>query len=327
MLTKKLYLCCAGFLLLWSCQSQPKKTQKRDSKKEVPVFCADSAYHYIETQVNIGPRVPQTTQHKACLEYLSTYFKQLGATVHIQQGSMPHYLGKDLVVQNIIVQFDPAKKRRLFLAAHWDTRPYADQDSDPKNWKTPIDGANDGASGVGVIQEIARIYANNPADIGLDVLLFDTEDWGPATFQKVNAEDESWCLGSQYWSKNIYPSNYTPQYGILLDMVGGKNARFHREIISDYFASFLVDKVWNTAQKIGLQHYFVNTRGGTITDDHLYVNQITQIPCIDIIEYEPESENGFAAYWHTLDDNIEAIDKSTLQAVGQTLLELIYNEK
>ena len=137
---------------------------------------------------------------------------------------------------------------------------------------------------------------------------------------------DSWCLGSQYCSKNPHKANYFARYGILLDMVGAKDATFRHEQISFYYASSILQKVWRKANRLGFRKYFVFENAQQIVDDHLYVNQITGIPTIDIIEYDPATENNFNKHWHTHRDDMNNIDKETLNAVGQTILDVIYHE-
>ena len=212
------------------------------------------------------------------------------------------------------------------LFAHWDSRPWSDHDPDPANYNTPVLGANDGASGVGVLLEIARQLGQTAPEVGVDIIFFDAEDYGaPETFTG-NSED-SWCLGSQYWARNPHKSGYKANYGILLDMVGAPGATFYKEQISMHYAAHIVKKVWDKAQSLGFSQYFINEELGAITDDHLYINRITGIPSIDIIQYDKYSSKGFGHYWHTINDTMENIDKSTLHAVGTTVMHVVYSEK
>lgn len=174
--------------------------------------------------------------------------------------------------------------------------------------------------------EIARQIGIAAPETGVDIIFFDAEDYGaPADF-RGNAED-SWCLGSQYWAKNPHTNPYRAKFGILLDMVGAGSATFMREQISDHFAKDIVDKVWYMADRLGFNKYFVDKPGGMVTDDHYYINIITGIPCVDIIDYNPENEKGFGDYWHTVHDDMSNIDKNTLFAVGTTVMGVVYNEK
>lgn len=292
-----------------------------------PTFNSDSAYSYIEKQVAFGPRVPGSREHRLCGEYLVQKLRQFGALVHQQQATVHTYDNTPLPIRNIIAQFQPHKERRILLFAHWDTRPFADHDPNPSKHHTPILGANDGASGVGVLLEIARIMHENPTKTGIDIIFFDAEDYGEPSFQQNVPTGNWWCLGSQYWANNIHPPKYKAEYGILLDMVGAPNAKFFKEDISMIYAPHIVEKVWSTARKLGYGKYFIDEPGGAITDDHLPINQNAKIPSIDIIHFDPNTPNGFGAYWHTTDDNMKNISKETLKAVGQTITEVIYNEQ
>ncbi len=300
-------------------QTPPKSdTTTGKPALNVPSFSADSAYSFVQKQVDFGPRVPGTPQHKACADWLEATFKRFTPTTFIQSASVKAHDGKKLPIYNIIATFNPQASRRILLCAHWDTRPNADQDTERKD--EAILGANDGGSGVGVLLEIARQLSANPIQtLGVDIVLFDTEDYGDYGI------DDSFCLGSQYWSKNLHTPGYKAEYGILLDMVGAPDALFLQELNSLNYAPDVVKKVWGVANELGYGSYFINkpTRA-PITDDHIYVNQLAHIPTIDIIHYT--YEGSFGAYWHTHKDNMKAVSKSTLQSVGHTLLTVVYRE-
>ena len=317
-------------MFLSSC-AKPAKTAQTEKNAETvavtPVFSADSAYLYIQKQVDFGPRVPNTKQHEACATYLSERLKNFGADVIIQEADLEAFDGTILKAKNIIGSYNPEVKTRILLFAHWDTRPWADHDSNPDNYNRPIQGANDGASGVGVLLEVARQFSIQKPDVGVDIIFFDAEDYGAPEKMATAETADSWCLGSQHWSQNKHVPGYRAKYGILLDMVGGANAKFYREQISDYYAKYLVDNVWEKASALGFSNYFINQTGGAVTDDHLYVNQLAGIPSINIIHQELNSGTGFGHFWHTVDDTMENIDKNTLNAVGTTLLHVVYNEK
>ena len=318
-------------LLFFACNSKPKQSTQAQTVKaakiETPVFNSDSAYHYVATQVAFGPRVPNTAEHAACANYLSSELTRFGADVIVQEADVVAFDNTVLKAKNIIGQFNLEKNNRLLLFAHWDTRPFADYDLDKTKQNTPIDGANDGGSGVGVLLEIARQIGQSGHSMGIDIIFFDAEDYGQPAHINLPHQDHTWCLGSQYWGKNPHKADYTARYGILLDMVGAKNALFYQEIYSQRYAPELLQRVWNTAVDMGYGHHFVFEQGGMITDDHVYVNKLRHIPCIDIIQHDPSSQTSFGSFWHTHDDNMSGIDKNTLKAVGQTVLEVIYNEK
>lgn len=307
------------------------KNDKKDPKINKPVyesapnFSADSAFKFVNEQVLFGPRVPNTKAHEACAKYLTNKLKDYCDTVYNQPFIGLTYDGKKLKSQNIIGSFGIHKSKRILLAAHWDSRPVADHDPDSTKWKQPIDGANDGASGVGILLEIARQLSIKNPEYGIDIVFFDAEDWG--TPSGVQAEGDWWCLGSQYWSRTPHVPGYRAEYGILLDMVGGKGAQFFQEGVSTQYAQEIVSKVWGQANRLGFQDYFINQPANPLIDDHLYVNRIAGIPMIDIIHQDNTSGTGFIYTWHTTADNMSNIEKSTLDVVGKTVLAVIYSEK
>lgn len=323
---KKSMLPLVGLLLLstLACGNKSKVSDSETKKVtvQVPPFNADSAYQYTQAQVDFGPRMPNTKEHVACGNYLAQKLESFGATVTSQYADLIAYDGTLLKARNIIGSYKPETKKRIALFAHWDTRPWADNDPNEKNHTTPILGANDGASGVGVLLEVARLIQQQQPELGIDIIFLDAEDWGDA-----GGAEDSWCLGAQYWAKNPHTPSYNARFGILLDMVGGKNATFYREGHSEKYAKDVNKKVWEKANKLGFGRYFINEKTGWITDDHLFINQIAQIPTIDIVPNQIDSElSSFGDTWHTVNDTMENIDRSTLQAVGQTVMEVIYNE-
>ncbi|MDX2246737.1 MAG: M28 family peptidase [Bacteroidia bacterium] len=283
----------------------------------VPVFQADTAYRYIEKQLAFGPRVPNTPAHAACADWIIGQLESFGAKVTTQPAVVTAFNNTRLNMVNIIASFQPEKQRRVMLTAHWDTRPFADEDSIRKD--EPIPGANDGGSGVGVLLEIARILGQDSIAIGVDIVFWDAEDYGNSDVPN------SYCLGSQYWAENKHKPGYTAMYGINLDMVGAKNAVFSKEGHSLQYAPNTVEKVWRQAQLLGFGQYFSIQRTDPIIDDHVYVSAKGGIGTIDIID-QPEGR-GFFKHWHTHGDDISVISKETLQAVGQTLLAVVYKEE
>lgn len=291
----------------------------------IPKFNSDSAYYYIEKQVSFGPRFLSSIGWKNCALWLEKKLNSYCPNVIVQTAPTTTYDGKTHTLKNIIASFDPNKKNRVVLFAHWDTRHIADYDT--KNKKDPILGANDGGSGVAVLIELARQFSLQSPNIGIDIVLFDAEDYGQPEKSEYPKMENSWCLGSQYWSKNPHKKNYTAKYGILLDMVGAKNATFRFEEISRTYAKHILNKVWKKGHQLGFEKYFIFENTGPIVDDHLYVNMILKtIPTIDIIEYDPATITNFNKHWHTHNDNMQNVNRETLNAVGQTLLDVIYNE-
>jgi len=304
-----------------------EETTTQKPAVQVPDFNSDSAYESVRAQLAFGPRVPNTPAHARCAAFLTGKLKTYSANVVVQKGTIRAYNGTPLNFQNIIASWKPETNNRILLCAHWDSRPYADHDPDPKNRRKPVDAANDGASGVGVLMEVARQLSLVSPSVGVDIILFDVEDYGPPQDQTMNNADEQWGLGSQYWAKNPHKPDYFARYGILLDMVGAKNATFLMEGISMQYAADIVKKVWSTANRIGYSSYFLFEQGGYITDDHVPINKIRNIPTIDLIHLDKNSETGFYPYWHTTGDTFDKIDKNTLKIVGQTLLTVIYEEQ
>lgn len=306
----------------------PASSHTEIAVEESIQFNSDSALHYIRCQTDFGPRVPNTVAHKECAEWIAKELTRLGANTTMQNISVTTFDGTEINGYNIIGEIDPNNPKRIILCAHWDSRPWADNDPDIRNHTKPIDGANDGASGVGVIMEIARQLQIKPAAVGVDLILFDAEDWGPGDSYKMKSRPEHWALGSQYWARRPHKENYLARYAVLLDMVGGKDARFYREGISNHYAKSIVDTFWEAAGRMGHREYFPLEDGGFVTDDHYFINSIARIPAIDIIPYMPNcKESSFGETWHTINDRVENIDPHTLQAVGETVLYVLYKER
>ncbi|MSQ79939.1 MAG: M28 family peptidase [Flavobacteriaceae bacterium] len=290
-----------------------------------PDFNADSAYKFVKRQVAFGNRVPGTAAHKECAEWLFAKLKQYTPNVSFNGGKTKTFDGKTHTVKNVVAEFNLEAKKRVLLCAHWDTRPFADQDVTARD--KPIEGANDGGSGVGILLEIARVMKEKAPTIGVDIILFDIEDYGQPQESKYTLMEDSYCLGSQYWGKNPHKKGYKADWGILLDMVGGTNARFTMEGNSLDQAGDATRKVWDIAAQLGIPN-FIATRGPDITDDHYYIFQLTDIPVLDIIEYDAASPSRtFSRSWHTHQDVLANISTQTLKAVGQTVAEAVYREK
>lgn len=322
---KLLILSVLALIGFQACKNNNKSTDEA-STEEVklvsPDFNADSAFAYTKAQVDFGPRVPGTAAHQKCADYLVAKLKSFGADVKIEGEKTKTYDGKSFQLKNVVAAFAPEKKNRVLITAHWDARPFSDQDADPANQNKPFDAANDAGSGVAVILEIARQIQQKQPNVGVDFVLWDLEDYGKANDE--TPDEVTWCLGSQYWAKNAASSGYKALYGINLDMVGGGNAQFTQDEISRQSAPDIVNKVWNIGNEIGYSSYFVKIPSGKLVDDHFWMNK-AGVPSIDIIHYNDNS--GFYINWHTQLDNLANIDKNTLKATGQTVLETIYREK
>lgn len=289
----------------------------------VPEFDADSSYQYIRQQLSFGPRVPNTEAHRAAASWLAATLKRFTPHVVVQQAHVKAYDGTLLDARNIIATFNPEQRSRVLLCAHWDSRPFADHDPNPANREKPVPGANDGGSGVAVLLEIARQMHMHQPKIGVDIVLFDAEDYGEPQHMQGTVND-SWALGSQYWAKNPHVPGYSARFGILLDMVGAANPAFTMEGSSMYYAPGIMRKVWKVAERLGYNNYFLNRKSGPITDDHVYVNEYLNIPTIDIIDYDPDRPKGFFDQWHTVEDDLTHISRETLKAVGQTVMTVVY---
>ncbi|MBR6065442.1 MAG: M28 family peptidase [Paludibacteraceae bacterium] len=328
---KKIFILGFTFLmgvLLFSACSPKQKTLDR------PAFCADSAYAYIEKQMSFGPRVPNSKGHNDCAVWLIQKLRSFGAEVELQRGQMPDYRGNMQQIYNIIAHFTPSLKGRdgeglsrprILLGAHYDTRPWCDEEENYSDRYYNVPGANDGASGVGVLLEVARQIGQKVADSTLstpvDIIFFDVEDMGSPRFYTGQEREDTWCLGSQLWATN-YAQRSNPQYrfGIVLDMVGAPDASFPKEMYSTQYAGNYQQQIWAAAQKLGYGSMFNNQQSYPITDDHYYVNYIAGIPCVDIIHYDIRNATGFPHWWHTRNDNMDNISKSTLQAVGEVVM-------
>lgn len=318
----------AAFNFLPSNKAEVSETEEIEKVQPVgPDFNADSAYIYLQEQCDFGPRTMNSTAHDKCEKWIIQKFEQYGCKVTTQKATLNGYDGTPLRSTNIMASYNPKATTRIMFCAHWDCRPWADNDPDSTNWHKPIIAANDAASGVGVMIELARILKGSGLELGVDFVCFDAEDYGTPQWFEGEDPGDTWALGAQYFANNL-PEGYAPRYGILLDMVGGVGAKFYREGMSMQYAPAIVKKVWNAARQVGYGSYFPKADGGMITDDHIPVNQTANIPCIDVIPYYPDcAQSSFGPTWHTIADNMDNIDKNTLKAVGQTMVQVLFTEK
>ena len=293
-----------------------------------PEFSADSAYVYCAAQCDFGPRLMNSEAHDLCGDWIEAKFRHFGMAVSRQETVVTGYDGTKLNCRNIIASFRPGSKERILLCAHWDSRPWADNDPDSANWRKPVMGANDGASGVAVMLEIARLLQRaDSINVGVDFVCFDAEDWGIPQWSDAETDGDTWALGAKYWSEKAHSAGYKARFGILLDMVGGTGAVFHREAVSQQYASTIVEKVGAAAKVAGYSSFFPDADGGMSTDDHVPVNEKANIPTIDIIPFYANCEqSSFGPTWHTVNDTMENIDRNTLKAVGQTVIQVLFSE-
>jgi hypothetical protein len=327
-----MYVVIGLLFLTVSCQFTPptsaevppesKQTEEVGKKPltQVPEPQKDSLWYYVSRQVAFGPRVPGTVAHQQCGDYIVQFLKSRTnpPVVTEQITTALTFDRKTIPVRNIIASFYPDRSQRVLLAAHWDTRPFAEMD--PKEPHKPIDGANDGGSGVAVLMEIATQLSAVDPGVGVDLIFFDAEDWGDTT----GSTEDTYCLGSQYWGKNPHIPDYHARFGILLDMVGGKNSLFAIEENSWRLARPYVQKIWTQAKELGYDNLFIDQKRGPIIDDHFYVMKYRSFPMVDIINFNPKSYSRFGHFWHTHDDNLEQIDPDVLYAVARVVLHVVY---
>ena len=324
---KRLIFVAACLLALAGCKhnkpeetSSPKKIDY--STVAIPDFNADSAYSYVAEQLAFGFRHPGTKGHEQCAAYLERMMRRWCDTVVVQQFTTTLWDGQKVTGKNIIGSLAPEKERRVLLAAHWDSRQWADHDLDTTNWRKSLPGANDGASGVGLLMEMARVMSAMPPDVGVDFVFFDVEDQGIPEWAGYY-EDNTWCKGSQHWAKTPHRLFYHADYGILYDMVGTDQPRFTKEEISMNFAPGVMAKLWDCAAFLGYGNIFVDELSNAILDDHLYVNQLLHVPTVDIVQ---NSRNcTFYEHWHTVNDNLDAVDRNTLKIVATVSMKVIYS--
>lgn len=326
---QKHFILIAALLLIFSVsckERKPKHTEPTEPKVmiQTPSFDSDSAFAFIKIQAEMGPRVPGSPAHVKCGEWLKNKLSSYIPQTIVQPFRATAWDNRVLEGKNIIASYKPEKNYRILLCAHWDSRPYADHDPNPANRNKPVPGVNDGASGVGVLLEIARQLSLSKPDIGVDIIFFDLEDYGEPQGTTTKKED-TWALGSQYWAKNPHISSYKAAFGILLDMVGAADAQFKFEGTSMHYAPDILDMVWKSAEKLGYGNYFQRISTNPITDDHYYINEFRGIPTIDIIHHDHTTGTGFFPHWHTIEDSLDKIDPNTLKAVGQTVLEVIFS--
>ena len=308
-----------GALLFSACSSKPKTLDR-------PAFCADSAYAYIEKQMSFGPRVPNSKGHNDCAVWLIQKLRSFGAEVELQRGQMPDYRGHMQQIYNIIAHFTPSSSPRILLGAHYDTRPWCDEEENYSDRFYNVPGANDGASGVGVLLEVARQIGLKVADSTLstpvDIIFFDVEDMGTPHFYTGEEREDTWCLGSQLWATNYAQkgAEVPYQFGVVLDMVGAPDAVFPLEMYSTNYAGNYQQQIWRSAEQLGYGALFTYQQSYPITDDHYYINYIAGIPCVDVIHYDIRNATGFASWWHTRNDDMSNISKATLQAVGEVVM-------
>jgi hypothetical protein len=322
----KIMMIVSLLFVISACKNE-NKTQNDESlnkgiiPKEPPAFNDARAWKYLTDQVDFGPRNPNSTAHANCLQYFNKLLLESTTSVTLQSWVDEGYDGEKLNLTNVIASFNPESTTRILLCAHWDSRPRAERETDPKKKKLPIPGANDGASGVAILLELAKLMKEVSPSVGVDIVLLDGEDYGR------EGDLSKYFLGSRYFGKNK-PANYYPVYGILLDLVGDKNMKLPKEAYSSQrFYPMLVDHIWNLAKSKGYNQ-FDFTNGGGVEDDHVILNDYG-IQCIDLIDIDlvgNDTKDQNRNYWHSLRDTPDRCSKESLKAVGEVLLELIYKK-
>lgn len=287
-----------------------------------PEFSGARAFELLKAQVAFGSRSPNTVGHARCLDFFMNHLESFADSVFKQEFSMQGYDGERLSLKNVIASFRPEMKTRILLCAHWDTRPHADKETEEDKKRQPIAGANDGASGVAVLLHIAELLRQSPPPVGVDLVLFDGEDYGR------EGDEGMYCLGSKYFAASLDPG-YKPQFGILLDLVGDKEAFFPIEGHSAQYANDVVNLVWNSAERLGMKQ-FIRKKSGAILDDHIALNKTGGIKTINIIDLDlvgHADTNPRRKYWHTLSDTPDQCSPETLGQVGKLLLYLLFGHR
>jgi Iap family predicted aminopeptidase len=309
----------ALFLLCWG-PAYPKASAQSPNQTAVnnqrATFDEQRAFRNLLQQTRFGPREPGSPGHARCLKHLREELNKYSDIVNLQSFSFSVPGWKTVQLTNIVASVNARATTRIFVSAHWDTRPWADQDPDPKNRALPIPGANDGASGVAVILELARCLKQAPPAIGVDLVLFDGEDVGKSGFP------ETFSVGSRHLARNR-PQGFTPLFGVNIDMIGDRNLDIYREQNSERLAPQVQSLVFSTARRLNLSQ-FIDTPGSEITDDHLPMNEIG-IPTVDLIDFRYPDESN--KYWHTMADTPDKCSPESLAAVGRLLLEIIYSHQ
>ena len=268
-------------------------------------FNAKRAFAYLEKQCEFGPRVPGTTVHQETGVYLFTELEKYADKVVFQPFEFWHQ-DRTIQMNNILARFGEASGGKILLAAHWDTRPFADRDPNIANRNTPILGANDGASGVAVLLEVARVLKFRPPPIQVIIVLFDGEDYGRTV--------STMFLGSTHFAENM--DGWEADFGILLDMVGDRMLELPMEGYSWNAARDLTEAIWRRAEELGLPA-FQRRLGPAIMDDHLPLIQ-AGLPTIDIIDFD-------YPHWHTVEDTPDKCSAESLEVVGRLVLDIIYS--
>ena len=283
----------------------------------VPEFDKDNAFRYLVEQCEFGPRNPNSNGYKQCLAYLQKTLSGFADTILLQPFVLDDLVNEESYdLTNIIARFKVDEPEQLLIGAHWDTRPWADEDPEPEKRNDPIIGANDGASGVAVVLELARILNASPPPIGVTLVLFDGEDMGRSGIPK------SYAQGSLAFAKDLPIEK--PDEAIILDMIGDAELHIPIERFSYQQNRKLVKKLWGLAKELSLDA-FESRIVHTIYDDHVPLWAEAEIPAIDIIDFN--YPNSYSNYWHTTQDLPENCSAESLGQVGTLLAHYIYGRQ
>jgi hypothetical protein len=315
---------CASLLLLVTFAGCDTLDRFRGAKT---AFDGDSALAYARAQVAFGPRVPGTDGHRRAGDWIAAQMRARADSVEVQSWKHVTAKGDTLPLRNIIARFKPAMTQRVLYLAHWDTRPTADSDRNLGARQRPIPGANDGASGVGLLIALADAFRKTPPTVGVDLLFVDGEDYGAFEDWADTSKNKDVLIGSQYFANRLPPA-YKPIFGVLFDMIGDASLQIYQETHSVNAAPEVVARVWQTAKELGYSKYFIPEVKGGVTDDHLPLIR-KGLRVIDVIDADYCLDGGVECgtsernLHHTMQDTIERISAKSLQIVGDVALTLL----
>jgi Zn-dependent M28 family amino/carboxypeptidase len=273
-------------------------------------FDAEAALGYVRAQVEFGPRVPGSAGAARAGDWLVARMRERSDTVIVQRWTHRTATGAAVPMRNILARIRPERAERVLYVAHWDTRPIAENDQDPELRERPGDGANDGASGVGMLMALADALKRvPPSSVGVDILFVDGEDYG--TF----GPDVDVVIGARYFAANVPVANYRPTFGVVWDMIGDHDLRILKERHSLRAAPQVVERVWAKAAALGHARHFLTATGSQVMDDHVPL-QALGWPVIDVIDLD-------YPYHHTSGDTVDKISVQSLRVIGEVALALV----
>jgi len=291
-----------ALLLLSACHEAPRPRE----------FEGTAAFHYIESQVAFGPRIPGTAAHQRMIAWLDSLLGRRADTLVTQQWTHVTTKGDTLALTNFVARFKPSAEKRILFLAHWDSRPTADSPTSPDSTR-PVPGANDGGSGVALLLGVADVLKRHPSNVGVDLLFVDGEDFGD--FTKTPADV---LMGSRYYAAHQVPGPQ-PLYAVLFDLIADKDLQIYQEGNSLVGAPEVVDLIWSTARDLGYSNYFIDSPKHTLIDEHLEL-QKAGIRAIDVVDFDYPA-------WHTVDDTIDKVSSASLQVVGDVAVALVRREE